>query len=73
MEQEFIEIIEALNGATMLPGSFDKMFTKHLNRMRTESKPLTDVSRRHTLRLMHKYRKQIPTIFNKHEELWKSL
>lgn len=69
MTKEQIEIITNLyKKVTMLPGTWDKSFVRKLYSTDwTKEKVLTDKQEEWIYRLLYKYRRQIPHIYEKHK------
>lgn len=70
MTADQIEISLALGNVRYLPASFDKRFGQNASsRARTEpGKELSDSQNEWLLRILYKYRKQLPALYKKHEK-----
>ena len=72
MTTEEIEIAKTLwNNTTFRSASFDKRFSRSMCAI-AEFKPHTELSEKQSnwlYRLMHKYRKQVPELYEKYQHL----
>lgn len=54
-----VQLVNAMAGVSMLPGSFDKRFTRDITAMVKDEKPLSVKQQEHLVRCVVKYRRQI--------------
>lgn len=67
MTSEQHEIIKGLRIARMLPGSWDKSFSEKLYFSKPDFK-LSETQSEWIFRLLYKYRKQLPDLYEKHKD-----
>lgn len=65
--RDYDEIIRGLRNATMLSGSWDKRFTERMY-FSKQDYVLTESQIEWLFRLLYKYRKQLPELYEKHKD-----
>ena len=70
MKTEEIEIAKSFNSVTFLPGSFDKRLAQNMCSfaLNHPDKEITERQSEWIYRLLYKYRRQVPLVYEKYKE-----